>query len=114
LRRSPAPAAREERVESREENKRNACDADDIDVVHQARNGGRAALEKLIRRHKAWIDNIAIRIVSKRHDAEGVTEEVLVKVISSRLTGNFPGGPVNLRIFFGLEGDKIASLEIIP
>ena len=35
-------------------------------------------------------------------------------VVTSRLTGNFPGSPVNLRFFFGLEGEKIASLEIIP
>ncbi len=35
-------------------------------------------------------------------------------VVTSRLTGNFPGSPVNLRFFFGLEGTKIASLEIIP
>jgi hypothetical protein len=35
-------------------------------------------------------------------------------VVTSRLTGNFPGSPVNLRFFFELEGDKIASLEIMP
>jgi hypothetical protein len=35
-------------------------------------------------------------------------------VVTGRLTGNFPGSPVDLRFFFGLEGDKIASLEIIP
>jgi hypothetical protein len=35
-------------------------------------------------------------------------------VVTSRLAGNFPGSPVNLRFFFGLDGDKIASLEIIP
>jgi hypothetical protein len=35
-------------------------------------------------------------------------------VVTSRLTGNFPGSPVNLLFFFELEGDKIASLEIIP
>jgi hypothetical protein len=35
-------------------------------------------------------------------------------VVTSRLTGNFPGSPLNLRFFFALEGDKIASLEIIP
>jgi hypothetical protein len=34
-------------------------------------------------------------------------------VVTSRLTGNFPGSPVDLRFFFELEGDKIASLEII-
>jgi hypothetical protein len=35
-------------------------------------------------------------------------------LVTSRLTGNFPGSPINLRFFFQLEGDKIASLEIIP
>ena len=35
-------------------------------------------------------------------------------VVTSRLTGNFPGSPVDLRFFFELEGEKIASLEIIP
>ena len=35
-------------------------------------------------------------------------------VITSRLTGNFPGSPADLRFFFELEGDKIAALQIIP
>ena len=35
-------------------------------------------------------------------------------VVTSHLVGNFPGSPVDLRFFFKLEGDKIASLEIIP
>ena len=35
-------------------------------------------------------------------------------VVTSHLVGNFPGSPVNLRFFFEVEGDKIASLEIIP
>jgi hypothetical protein len=35
-------------------------------------------------------------------------------VVTSRLTGNFPGSPVDLRYFFVLDGDKIASLEIVP
>jgi hypothetical protein len=35
-------------------------------------------------------------------------------VVTSRLTGNFPGSPVDLRFFFELESDKIAALEIIP
>jgi len=33
-------------------------------------------------------------------------------IVSSRVTGNFAGSPVDLRYFFGLEGNKIASLEI--
>src|SRR6516162_1068314 len=35
-------------------------------------------------------------------------------VVTSRLTGTFPGSPVDLRFFFVLEGDRIASLEILP
>ncbi len=35
-------------------------------------------------------------------------------VVTSRLTGGFPGSPVNLRFFFELDGEKIKSLEIIP
>jgi hypothetical protein len=35
-------------------------------------------------------------------------------VVTSRLTGNFPGSPVYLRFTFRLEGGRIASLEIAP
>jgi hypothetical protein len=35
-------------------------------------------------------------------------------VVTSRLTGNFPGSPVDLRFLFELKGDKVESLEIIP
>jgi hypothetical protein len=35
-------------------------------------------------------------------------------IVTSRLTGNFPGSPVELRYLFGLERGKIALLEITP
>jgi len=35
-------------------------------------------------------------------------------IVTSRITGNFPGSPIDLRFFFALKGEKIASLEIIP
>jgi hypothetical protein len=35
-------------------------------------------------------------------------------IVTCRLTGNFPGSPAILRFYFELEGEKIASLEIIP
>ena len=35
-------------------------------------------------------------------------------IVTSRLTGSFPGSPVDLRFFFRLEGDKIAALQIRP
>ena len=40
--------------------------------------------------------------------ADGVT------IVTSHVTGNFPGSPVDLRYFFKLDGGRIASLEIIP
>lgn len=33
-------------------------------------------------------------------------------IVTSRLTGNFPGSPVDLRYIFRLEGQKITALEI--
>ena len=35
-------------------------------------------------------------------------------VVTARLTGTFPGSPVDLRFIFELESDRIASLEIRP
>jgi hypothetical protein len=35
-------------------------------------------------------------------------------VVTSTLTGNFPGSPADLRFIFKLANDKIASLQIIP
>jgi len=64
-------------------------DAADADLVEQAKNGDRAALERLVLRHQAWIYNIALRMVFQPHDAEEVTQEVLLKVIT-RLS-NFKG-----------------------
>src|SRR5258706_15971081 len=58
----------------------------DAELVEQAMNGDRAALEKLILRHQAWIYNISIRIVFEPHDAEDVAQEVLVKVITKLST----------------------------
>jgi hypothetical protein len=34
-------------------------------------------------------------------------------IVTSRVTGDFPGSPVDLRYGFILEGDKIAHLEIV-
>jgi SnoaL-like protein len=35
-------------------------------------------------------------------------------VVIGKVSGNFPGSPVNLQHIFGLEGRKIGSLEIRP
>lgn len=54
----------------------------DGELVEKAVGGDRIALEKLVLRHQAWIYNIAVRMVFQPHDAEEITQEVLVKIIT--------------------------------
>src|ERR1700680_5155335 len=67
---------------------------------------GRAAIKKWKADASTKYQYTSEPLASERKDGR--------TVVTSRLTGNFPGSPVNLRFFFELEGDKIASLEIIP
>lgn len=62
----------------------------DADLIEQARQGSREALEKLVLRHQAWIYNIAVRMVFHPQDAEEVSQEVLIKAIThlSTFQGN--------------------------
>lgn len=61
-------------------------DSPDVELVKQAQNGDRAALERLVLRHQAWIYNIAVRMVFLPQDAEDVTQEVLIKAITKLST----------------------------
>src|ERR1700741_4742998 len=61
-------------------------DSTDVELAQQVKNGDRCALEKLVLRHQAWIYNIAVRMVFRPQDAEEVTQEVLVKVITKLST----------------------------
>ncbi len=60
----------------------------DYELIEQSKNGSQASLEKLILRHQAWVYNIALRMVFHPHDAEEVTQEVLIKVITRLSTFN--------------------------
>jgi hypothetical protein len=66
---------------------------------------GRAAI-------KLWKENAAItyQYTSEPFACERAGEKF---VVTSRVVGNFPGSPVNLRYFFQLAHDKIAGLEIV-
>jgi RNA polymerase sigma factor (sigma-70 family) len=57
-------------------------DPADAALVEQALAGDRQALEKLIIRHQAWIYNIALRMVYLPQDAEDVTQEILIKMVT--------------------------------
>jgi ketosteroid isomerase-like protein len=45
-------------------------------------------------------------------EALHVTEQGRETVVTCRVSGTFPGSPVDLRFCFTLEGDKIAGLTI--
>jgi RNA polymerase sigma factor (sigma-70 family) len=57
-------------------------DLDDGTLVAGARCGDKAALEALMGKHQEWIYNIALRMVGNPDDAEDVTQEILVKLLT--------------------------------
>jgi len=61
-------------------------DVPDEVLVTQAREGNWDALEQLIQRHQAWIFNIAVRMVRKREEAEDITQEMLLKILTKLST----------------------------
>jgi len=65
------PFAQEERAEPRDEQ-----------LVAEALAGKRTSLERLVSRHQRWIYNIAFRMVMTPQDAEDVTQEVLIKILT--------------------------------
>jgi hypothetical protein len=62
---------------------------------------------------KAWKIDASTKY-SYTSEPIGLEEKDGDYVVTSRLTGNFPGSPVDLRFAFRLERGKIAFLEIAP
>ncbi len=54
----------------------------DAQIIQSVLEGNTDALEKLIYRHQAWIYNIALKMVFDPDDAEDVTQEILLKILS--------------------------------
>jgi RNA polymerase sigma factor (sigma-70 family) len=57
-------------------------DESDQELVRLAKDGRQDALERLVRRHQAWIYNLALRMVYRPEDAEDATQEVLIKLVT--------------------------------
>jgi RNA polymerase sigma factor (sigma-70 family) len=66
--------------------KQYTTDSRDSELVVAAQQGNRAAFEELILRHQGWMYNIALRMVGNKHDAEDVTQEILLKVLTKLST----------------------------
>lgn len=58
----------------------------DNNLIGLITNGNREALNTLLGRHKDWIYNIALRMTGKTHDAEDVTQEILLKIVTKLST----------------------------
>lgn len=62
---------------------------------------------------KQWKSDVAAKF-DYRCEPLAVAQANGMTVVTSRVTGNFPGSPLDLRYGFRLERGKIASLEIVP
>lgn len=58
-------------------------DKDDNELIGLAREGSKVALETLIKKHHHYIYNVALKMTLSPFDAEDVTQEVLIKVITN-------------------------------
>ena len=63
-----------------------ANDAEDLLLVRRAQSGDCEALNQLVQEHHTYIYNVAARMVRNPTDAEEVSQEVLVKVITKLST----------------------------
>ncbi|TAL39807.1 MAG: sigma-70 family RNA polymerase sigma factor [Spirochaetes bacterium] len=88
-------------VEIRDETER------DEDIVARVLEGDAAALERLVYRHQAWIYNIALKMVLDRHDAEDVTQEILLKIVTHLSAYNPAKGSIRTWIY------RIAANHVI-
>ncbi|MBS1517780.1 MAG: RNA polymerase sigma factor [Bacteroidetes bacterium] len=55
-------------------------------LVSRALTGDKKSLEVLVKRHQAWIFNIALKMVWDPADAEDVTQEALIKIVTKLST----------------------------
>ena len=83
------------------------CFTNDGMVVDEGRtHTGLAAIEAWKTAASAQYSYIAEPFALEKQDRK--------YIVTSRVTGDFPGSPVDLRFAFTLERGKIASLEITP
>ena len=61
-------------------------DTTDSCLIDSALKGDQKSLEELIYRHQAWIYNLALRMVFYPREAEDITQEILIKIITKLST----------------------------
>jgi len=58
-------------------------DQRDIELISLALNGNRNSLEELIGRHQLYVYNVAAKMTKCIEDAQDITQEVLVKIVTN-------------------------------
>ncbi|WP_242086554.1 RNA polymerase sigma factor [Aestuariivivens sediminis] len=61
----------------------NYTDSTDLSLINESVKGNKFALKNLIIRHQIYIFNLALKLTKSTEDAEDLTQEVLIKAISS-------------------------------
>ena len=61
----------------------NYSDQEDLDLINLAVNGNRESLSGLIQKHQQYIYNIALKMVNNVADAEDITQEILIKLVTN-------------------------------
>jgi RNA polymerase sigma factor (sigma-70 family) len=58
-------------------------DEEDYKLIQQILNGSSKSLDALVKKHQQYIFNVALKVISNVQDAEDITQEVLIKVLSN-------------------------------
>lgn len=58
-------------------------DQRDYELISLALNGDKASLTSLIKEHQKYIFNVALKMVNNVEDAEDITQEILVKLVTN-------------------------------
>jgi RNA polymerase sigma factor (sigma-70 family) len=61
----------------------NYSERTDLELVRASLHGNKQALETLILRHQPFIYNVALKMTASAQDAEDITQEVLLKVVTN-------------------------------
>ncbi|MBN1533135.1 MAG: RNA polymerase sigma factor [Spirochaetes bacterium] len=83
---------------------------DDEELLAGALGGDRQALETLVRRHQPWIYNIACRMVLDLDEAEDITQEILIKLIT-HLSGYDPARGAFRTWLYRIVANHVLSLR---
>lgn len=93
-----------------------ASNADDIDALVACFTTDASVSDENQTHHgiteiKAWAENVRRKFQFKTEPLRA-TKQADAAVVTAKLSGNFPGSPVDLDFTFVLENNNIKSLEI--